>query len=367
MESYFWMAVMLGIGAPYAFWSIMPMFQVLALICAAAYWSLSASGGLLEKKTSGWVVLDFCNAMFLVPFYNFLCLFLVLLGRTEEKRQEPHKGSAGKTILTAGLGLVIAVPVLMIVLPLLGSADAGFERMLRGSGTYFREHFMVILVRMLFALPVSSYLFGLSYGGASERHTDHIRPDSVKKTGRAMRVIPDIAIDTAMVVLCLIYLLFIGLQGTYLFSAFAGVRPEAFTYAEYARRGFFELCDVAVLNLLVLMGANLMTGTERKKNRALRLLNVALSVLTLLLVATAMSKMLMYIGAYGLTEKRVLTVVFMVWLLLVFVLNVIWQWRSFPIVRICVMTGAVLFCLLCLVPVGTCIGIYNRYMGMVLW
>ena len=176
-----------------------------------------------------------------------------------------------------------------------------------------------------------------------------------------MKVVPDIAIQTAILVVCLVYLLFIGLQAKYLFSAFAGIRPEGFTYAEYARRGFFELCDIAVLNLVVLVGANCFSKTRRSENVWLRRGNVLLAVLTLLLIATAMSKMVLYICAYGLTEKRVITMVFMIWLLVVFLMMIIWQYRKLPIVRIAVMTGAVLFCLLCVIPVCDCIGAFNRY------
>ena len=64
---------------------------------------------------------------------------------------------------------------------------------------------------------------------------------------------------------------------------------------------------------------------------------------TLLLIAVAMTKMGLYMSAFGLTPKRVLVTVFLVWLALVFAL--IWAAlrRELPVVRIPVLTGAVLF------------------------
>ena len=171
---------------------------------------------------------------------------------------------------------------------------------------------------------------------------------------------PNTAVTTAILIVCAIYLLFIGLQGKYLFSAFAGIRPENFTYAEYARRGFFELCQIAALNLVLLLGANLFSRKGKESSAVLRWLNVLLSVLTLLLILTAMSKMVLYIAAFGLTIKRVLTMVFMIWMAVVFTLVIVRQWRTFPMVRISVITGAVLYCMLCVLPVEYMMDSYNQ-------
>lgn len=358
-ESYFWLAILWGMGIPFAWWSVMPFLQIPAVIFVAAYWTLTAAGGLIEhQRTSQWVICDSWNAVCIVPFYNFMChIRAIAKGEEDETGQQ---AGAWNRILTIGLGLCIAIPILVIALPLLASADEAFGQLLMGGGAYIERYFGATLVRFLFSVPVTFYLFGLIYGGIQKRHTDRIIKEDVRDAGNAVKVVPDIAIQTAILVVCLVYLLFIGLQAKYLFSAFAGIRPEGFTYAEYARQGFFELCDIAVLNLVVLVGANCFSRTRRSENAWLRRGNVLLAVLTFLLIATVMSKMALYIYAYGLTEKRVITMVFMIWLLVVFLMMIIWQYRKLPIVRIAIMTGAVLFCLLCVVPVHDCIGAFNR-------
>lgn len=359
-ESYFWMVMLLGIGVPYAWWSIMPLLQMLALIFVAAYWTLAASGGLMGKqKTSQWVVCDSLNALFVVPFSNFVCHVKVLFG-VSEKKEESKKSLAAK-ILPIGLGICIAIPILIIALPLLASADPMFGKMIMNSSFYIRENLTIYIIQIILSLPVTAYLFGLIYGGIYSRNTDKIKEENVRAAGRNVRVIPDSALHTAVLVVSAVYLLFIVLQGRYLFSAFAGIRPEEFTYSQYARQGFFELCDIAVLNLGVLLGTNLFTRTERVKNVWLRRGNVLLSVLTFLIITTAISKMMLYINAYGLTNKRILTMVFMIWMLLVFGMMIVWQYKVFPIVRISAMVGAVLFTLLCVVPIDYCIHVFNFY------
>lgn len=363
-ESWFWLVIMLGIGVPYAFWSAMPFLQVPMLIVCAAYWTLIISGSLLEKdKTSQWVVFDGWNALLWVPFGNFGCSFKIITGLhadREESGDEPEKKSRGRDIRYVLLGVVIAVPVLFIVLPLLSSADEGFQRMMQNSGLYIQEHFLYTIARMILSLPVAAYLFGLIYGGIHKRNTDRMDKESLRETSRSIQIVPTTAITTAMLIVCAIYLLFIGLQGKYLFSAFAGIRPENFTYAEYARRGFFELCQTAALNLVLLLGANLFARKKNTNSAVLRWLNVLLSVLTLLLILTAMSKMVLYITAFGFTIKRVLTMVFMIWMALVFTLVILRQWREFPMVRICVIAGAVLYCSLCVLPIERMMDSYNQ-------
>lgn len=382
-ESVFWACVVIGIGVPGAFWSIMPFLQVLALIVAAAYWTLTASGRLLEEgKTSRWIFFDLWNAGIFVPFSNFGCQLRVLLGGeragtgTEEiKGAVPEEkagagGGARRMRYAAGIGcgLILAIPLLMIVLPLLSSADARFEAALGGLGIYLSEHFLATLIRILFSLPVSAYLFGLVYGSIRGRYTDRIDCEKVRAAGEKARMLPDTAFYTALGILCLVYVLFIWLQAEYLFSAFAGIRPEGFTYAEYARQGFFELCVISFFNLFFLLCASLFSEHRMEENKGLRILNVVLSVLTLLLIATAMSKLVMYIDVYGLTVNRILPQTFMIWMAVVYAAMILRQRKVFPMAKICIMTGAVLFVLLCVVPVEDCVQAYNiwaRNLGLI--
>lgn len=359
-ESWFWLAVLLSIGISYAFWSIMYVFQIMALIAVAAYWTLSASGRMLDgKKTSGWVFFDGWNAMAIIPFLNFTCQAHVLLGRQEEA-EDGGKGRWGNWMAVL-LGVVLSIPALMIVLPLLSSADAGFEHLAGNLVSYMEKHLLSVFLRILFALPVSAYLYGLAFGSMNERNTQRIQTEKLTELGRQMRRVPDEAVCTVLFILCVVYMIFIGLQGKYLFSAFGGVIPQEFTYAEYARRGFFELCQIGAWNLVILWCAGTFARTESRKHRGLSLLTVLLSILTLLLTVTAVSKLGMYIGVYGLTVNRILPMVFLVWTALVFVCVILRQKFVFPVVRICVMAGAVLFCLLCVFPVEDWTEIYNSW------
>lgn len=363
-ESWFWLAIMLAVGIPFAFWTVLYTFQILALMAAAAYWTLSATGRLIDNgRTSQWVFFDGWNALGAVPFGNFGCQARVLFGKKEGESEESQgKGRPWGSVL---LGFVIAVPALVIILPLLSSADAGFEHLAGNLVRYIQKNLLSVFLRMIFAVPVSCYLYGLVFGGLSGRKIDKMQKNSLEELGRHIRIVPDAAICTALGILCFIYILFIGIQGNYLFSAFTGNIPQDFTYAEYARRGFFELCQIGMWNLILLECAALFS--RNKAHKGLSILKILLSVLTLLLVVTAMSKMVMYMSVYGLTVKRILPMVFMIWLVLVFAVIILSQKRTFPAARICIMAGAVLFCLLCVFPVEEWTHMYNEWARMKGW
>ncbi len=360
-ESWFWFTVVLAVGIPYAFWSVLSLFQILALMAVAAYWTLSATGRLLDgKKTSEWIFFDGCNSLAVVPFCNFFCQMKVIFGNrgTENGGEEKSTGGNGRAVL---LGMVIAVPILLIILPLLSSADAGFEYLVGNIVEFMETHLFSFFLRLLFALPVSAYLYGLVFGGVTGRNTEWFQIKKLQETAKQVRCVPNAAVCTALAIFCLVYVLFIGLQGTYLFSAFAGNIPQNFTYSEYARRGFFELCQIGIWNLIILRGAGAFSKTARREHKGLSFLTAFLSVLTLVLIATAVSKLGMYISVYGLTVNRIIPMVFLIWMALVFVCVLLSQRYEIRTVRICVMAGAVLFCLLCIFPIEGWCESYNYW------
>lgn len=359
-ESFFWLAVLLSSGIPYVFYTEMPVFQVFGTVYISVYWTVA--GCLLEQgRTSAWVAADSWNSLCVIPFANAACHLRILLGEWKETQNGEVRTTSG--IRKAGsvlLGLVLAIPVLAVVLPMLGSADENFGVFLNSLLDCVSEDLAIFFARLILTVPVCAYLFGIAYGCVNRRRTDRIEKDGIRSVGQELHVLPDLAVHTAYLTVAVCYVLFMLFQGKYLFSAFAGIRPEMYTYAEYARKGFFELCFVAAFNLMIVFLANAFARTQTEESRRMRRLNVLFAVLTLLLIATAMSKMLLYIGAYGLTVKRVQTMVFMVWLTVVFLLLILSQCRMVQMIRAAVMSGAGCYALLCVLPLEAMTGTINR-------
>lgn len=365
-ESWFWLAMVLSLGIFYQFWTMMPLLQFFVWIIVTAYWTYSVGGHLLDNgKSSQWIICDLWNTLFLVPFCNFLCEVRVFFSgrRPQERKKKRERSSLARSVL---LGIVIVIPMLLVIIPLLSRADEAFGKLFTAPFDWLFGHIVLsseTVWKLLFAAPVALYLYGLSYGMVSGRNTRRIDKKDMREVGESIRVFPNLAMGTAVGVISFLYVLFIALQSRYLFSAFLGIRPEEYTFSEYARKGFFELCTVAVVNLMILLFVNLFVKRSEVQSRMIRLCNVILSVLTLLLIATAMSKMVLYINAYGLTGKRILTMTFMTWLFLVFLAWIVYQWRKFALFRFCILLGAVMFALLCVLPVENGIQVWNLRNG----
>ena len=94
------------------------------------------------------------------------------------------------------------------------------------------------------------------------------------------------------------------------------------TYATYARRGFFELVSVAVCVLALLLFAHWLFSTQHPGQgrlfvRLFRGLAGSLLGLVFVIMLSAAQRMYFYQHAYGLTELRLYSTVFMAWLAVV--------------------------------------------------
>ena len=346
-EKIFWTLILLGISLPYGFYSVFDFGQTLMIFLVAAYWTLVITEGLLWKgQTSSWILLDSWNGLIALPILNFLCQIRLIFQTFSEKREEKKDW---RMVL---LGILISIPALLVIIPILSQADTGFRSLVDTVLDALGEDFRILIWRGIMGILLGALMFGTLYGGVYKRHVKE--EECIRfheESGRVFRFVPDIAVLTFGIIVSAVYVLFIGLQARYLFSAFFGILPEAYTYAQYARQGFFELCVIALLNASFLIAMNGCAKTPRRKNRGLLLENGILGALTLLLLTTAASKLGMYIVAYGFTVKRCISSVFLIWLFLVFILVLIYQKKNIPLVRWSVFAGAVFFTLLCVLPV----------------
>jgi Domain of unknown function (DUF4153) len=127
---------------------------------------------------------------------------------------------------------------------------------------------------------------------------------------------------TALTLLDLLFLGFVLIQVTILFAGHRYVlATEGVTYAEYARQGFFQLLVVGALTLAVIAGAVRWARREGPRDMLLlRFLLGTLSVLTLVILASALRRLNLYEDAYGLTQLRFSVHATILWMAGIFVL-----------------------------------------------
>ncbi|HEY0099981.1 MAG TPA: DUF4173 domain-containing protein [Pyrinomonadaceae bacterium] len=132
-----------------------------------------------------------------------------------------------------------------------------------------------------------------------------------------------VEVGVVLGLLNVLFACFVVVQFRYFFGGAARVMSiTELTYAEYARRGFFELAWVAGLVLpLLLITHALLQRRDRPAaaERIFRPLAGTQVALLFVIMASAMARMRLYQSEYGLTELRLYTTAFMLWLGLVFV------------------------------------------------
>lgn len=242
-----------------------------------------------------------------------------------------------KNLLYAFLGLLLALPLTMVVVTLLISSDDTFGKVMNDLGEFMPDLSFTIVWEILFAIPIAMYLFGALLS-ARDPLPEHFGTPSY-------RVLPPVISYFAVSPICVFYLVYVIVQIGNIADAFG----KNIRYAEFARQGFFELCAIAVINLGVIVA--LQTFCKRKENDAkpltLRIYSVIIPAFTLMIIATALTKMFMYIGRYGMTLMRVYTSWFMILLAVIFISVIALQIRDYPIWKTLFAAFTVLFAALC--------------------
>ncbi|MCH5279278.1 MAG: DUF4173 domain-containing protein [Christensenellaceae bacterium] len=204
-----------------------------------------------------------------------------------------------KGIKHVALGLTIGVPIFIILIMLLSSADAVMKISIESIFDFDEDWFGRLLLHLLFLiLPMFLISYSLIYSVMNKR-------DIGFTTGQTNIRFNDTSAAIIMSCMLIAYAIFAGFQFTY-FTGLHGL-PEGLTYSEYAVNGFSELNVVTIINMSVF--ALVLTFCKNGStgiNNPIKGLLIALLASTMLLLVSAMARLIMYIDAYGLTTKRVL-------------------------------------------------------------
>jgi len=292
---------------------------------AVAVFSLFAAVGLLimaaGRAASAWLscaqVSDFAFSGVRVAV---LCAGGPLgWGRAAPDPAARDKGWArrGRTLLR---GTLMALPALLVLGALLMNADPVFARMIKDT---FRID-IELLVEHLALIAVTAWLT------AGYLRAILVPDDDVMDQLRVPK--PALAaaeVSVALWILNLLFLAFMVVQLRYLFGGanLVEVTP-GLTYADYARRGFFELVAATALVVPILLLADWAAAPNTARSRSvLRATMIVLVVLLVGVIASAAYRMWLYQEAYGLTEQRLYVSVFIVWL------TTVLSWLALTVLR----------------------------------
>ncbi|MCC6858168.1 MAG: DUF4173 domain-containing protein [Bryobacterales bacterium] len=298
-------------------WRDAPPLRLLALGCATLAFALAA-----HRRSASWVrhagVLGYAGALALGALQAWTAAALALGDAARTRTRIAAGRPAGwRRAAAVARGLLIAAPLVAVFGALFMSADAVFAKMV---GSVFRFDFQRlashILVFSILAWISTGYLRGFLTGtqlpplggpgrsGAPSAFAPKRPPLGITETA------------TALAALDLLFLLFVIVQFRYLFGgdALIQVTPDL-TYAEYARRGFFELVLAVALVVPVLLGADWLADRRGPRDVLVFRMLAGLQIgLVLAIAASALQRLRLYRASYGLTESRFYAMALLIWI-----------------------------------------------------
>ena len=336
---------------------------------------LTLSAGFLTNANSGLrAVLALAFMIFLLIFVHTCCkkdlfknfsqnpvsrllggvILLPITSLTENlpvfiPKKDDKKGRWLPILGWCAVGLVTAI-IPTVVIGALLSYDEQFTNLLDRIFSFDGDKIFENIGDLILAGILGVILFAALFGNlqAAKKMTD---TEKEEKASLSLQVLPKPLVAAFVTPILLLYVLFFVSQWSYYVSAFTHVLPEGLTYAQYAREGFFQLCIVCVFNaLLMICMQAFMRRSPDEKGILRRILAGIISLFTLILIATALSKMVLYINAYGMTRNRILATWMILLLAVIFILSLIQVFcRKFPI-AMAILVACVLFALVLFLP-----------------
>ena len=255
-------------------------------------------------------------------FSNMFCKFFVILfaplGHIVEavklinstlfkknriKTEEAKVVKENKVVKQIIVGLIISIPLLIIILALLISADTIFAQILGPIKYVLKNIFSFKFLASLYfraGIGILVFIYIVAFICTILKFNTDIQ--KVQSKGVNLQ---NITVNTVLTVLNVVYALFCIVQFAFLFTKF-GVNAE-FDYATYARRGFFQLMIVTLINFAIIIVTNL---NKRKTSTGVlvytKIMNTLLIVFTFIMLISSALRMYLYEQEYGYTFFRLL-------------------------------------------------------------
>lgn len=327
-------------------------------VVAYCYFIYASAGSKFKASFSNFIIADFLKSAVLLPIKyisKIEMLRAVFQGKT--------KKSMG-FLLKLIIGLAVAaIPTAVVLLLLL--YDASFESLINRIFDFDIVTVLSHVASLFYAVFIGAFIYSIYISSVDGRDIDFLTEEKIRQRESKIRFSPVATSVAASVPLLAVYVIFFISQWKYYISGFTGVLPQDFSYAEYAREGFFQLCAVSAINLVIIALIIAFSKKSRFYSLSIKALTCVFSAFTLVLISTAIAKMVMYIKCYGLTQKRIYATWFMAVLALVFIAVALS--RFIPKIKIAAVSSAIVviaFAGLSLCNVDSIISKYNvdRYL-----
>ena len=220
------------------------------------------------------------------------------------KKEKKEKKQLSKETQNTIISIIIGIPIVIIILYLLSSADMMFGKIFESFFTgieKFLEQISDIEISDLTFKIIFRFIYFFIFFIYFTSSMYFLKKNYDKKNYvEKEKKYSELTIKPLLFILNIIYILFDFIQIRSLM--FHKVSMDI-TYAEYARQGFFQLMFVSLINMIIILIAKKFNKKDAKANRILSSLMI---LLTAVIVISSFLRMNMYEAAYGYTVLRLI-------------------------------------------------------------
>lgn len=235
------------------------------------------------------------------PIFNISEIFMY-----EKLNSNKEIDNKPKSDLVSGIfiGILISILLLSVILPLLISSDLIYSKVLSDIFITIFRFDIYNIVGFIFTTILILFASFIIMKYVSIFKDTYIVNN--KKQGSI------IIGATILISISFFYIIFSFVQIAGLFMNKLSL-PANYTYAEYAREGFFQLLFVAIINLLlIIIYLHIM-----KDNKLIKILLTIVSICTYIMIISSTYRMYLYINEYDLTHLRFFVCIALVFIFLI--------------------------------------------------
>jgi len=280
---------------------------------AAMYLLILLLDGLNGGRLSRYLWLNYFLTAIVVPWQMFRRALRYLLDLSSLRGLVKEQ----KNLTQIARGIILAIPILLLLVVLLSSADLVFSRYLSNIITFNLPEKILgqTVLFLIIAFAYSGFANFAIHGRLNEETATKLEaPDHLPHLGK-------IEFSIILGSIAALFLIFILVQVKYLFGGQEHIIALGFTYADYARKGFFELIAVGGFIFLLLLAMDKYAfRNDNLHYRSFRWLGAVLTAEVMVIMASAFMRLNLYEQAYGFTDSRFYAHAVILFLAVVFLL-----------------------------------------------
>ncbi|WBW97528.1 DUF4153 domain-containing protein [Oceanirhabdus sp. W0125-5] len=271
-----------------------------------------------------------------IPFEN-IGRITKLIGKQISRKGKSSNVKENKKYIIQGI--VILIGLLVVIVPLLMSADEIFKLKILNLSNSFDydvdgQTLLRIIVFALVFIYNTIFIWSLKY--------DYYIVNKVNERKSIFKY------ETVMIVLIglnIIYFLFSIIQVSYLYGGGKGKLPQGMIYSTYARQGFFELVMVTIINLALILVVKILTEKLiSNRNRIINVLCSCVIIFTYNMLFSAFYRMSLYVQAFGYTRLRIIVQFTIITLAIIILIIFLSLWiEEIPMKRLIIISTLLMY------------------------